>query len=119
MCMLLYVMQVEEVCRTALAADRGNILAYTFDLCQGSRSITLREFRLAVIDVLVGIYRSLPEPDYANVCFGLQSLNRPKEVAATLEKLCRGNTLNALQAFQIAFDLQETENQVCDPVVSI
>jgi 26S proteasome regulatory subunit N2 len=41
--------KVEEVCRTAIEASKVSILAYTFDLCQGSRNITLREFRLAVI----------------------------------------------------------------------
>lgn len=100
--------KVEEVCRTAIAASKEGILAYTFDLCQGARSITLREFRLQVIKVLVEIYSTLADPDYANVCFGLQYLDRPKDVAATLAHLCKGD---ALTAFQIAFDLQETENQ--------
>ena len=104
--------KVEEVCRTAIAARRESILSYTFDLCQSGRSITLREFRLSVIDVLVKIYATLPDPDYSNVCFGLQYLDRPVEVANTLDLLCRGDSLlRALQAFQIAFDLQETENQ--------
>ena len=109
-----------------------------------------REFRLEVIAVLVNQYGTLAQPDYSNVCFGLQYLNRPVDVSRTLDNLCRGrneinSTLfkraifyyyllfvpffhlpfvfffsskfvtgtseNALQAYQIAFDLQETENQ--------
>ena len=35
------------------------------------------------------MYGTLPQPDYTNVCFGLQYLNRPAEVAKTLENLCR------------------------------
>ena len=55
------------------------------------------------------LYSTLPEPDYTNMCVGLQYLNRPQEVASTLNHLCKGE--GYLQAFQIAFDLQETENQ--------
>jgi hypothetical protein len=66
---------------------------------------------LAVIEVLVEQYATLPNPDYSNVCFGLQYLNRPLEVAKTLDELCRGSLDGALQAYQIAFDLQEAENQ--------
>ena len=57
------------------------------------------------------MYGLLPEPDYSNVCHGLQYLNQPLRVVAVLEKLCRGSTEEALQAYQIAFDMQEAENQ--------
>ena len=49
-----------------------------------------REFRLEVISVLVNQYGTLAQPDYSNVCFGLQYLNRPADVAKTLDNLCRG-----------------------------
>ena len=41
--------QVEEVCTTAIAAGRSDILGYTFNLCQSARNIRPREFRLEVI----------------------------------------------------------------------
>jgi hypothetical protein len=48
------------------------------------------EFRLEVISVLVNQYGTLAQPDYSNVCFGLQYLNRPADVAKTLDNLLRG-----------------------------
>lgn len=99
------------MCTTAISAGRSDLLGYTFNLCQSARNIRPREFRLEVIAVLVTQYGTLPQPDYSNVCFGLQYLNRPAEVAQTLDNLCKGTLENALQAYQIAFDLQETENQ--------
>ncbi len=103
--------KLEEVCREAIKANKENILGYTYNLCQGARNVPNRDFRLAVIDVLVKLYGTLPDPDYSNVCFALQYLNRPYEVAQTLSRLCKGSETSALQAFQIAFDLQEAENQ--------
>lgn len=103
--------KVREVCDNSLAASHESILGYTFNLCQGARNIPSREFRLSVIDILVEVYGTLPEPDYANVCFGLQYLDRPEGVAKTLDFLCKGSLQHALQAYQVAFDLQETENQ--------
>lgn len=103
--------KVREIGSKAIEQGRPTILNYAFHICQSARNITPREFRLAVIDVLVELYGTLPHPDYANVCFGLQYLDRPADVAKTLEKLCRGTQEEALQAYQICFDLQETENQ--------
>lgn len=81
--------KVEEVVATAIAAGRSSILSYVFALCQNARNITPREFRLAVIDVLVRHYGTLTVPDYSNMCFGLQYLNKPEEVARILEQLLR------------------------------
>ena len=155
--------KVEEACAVAINAGKSDLLGYTFNLCQSAKNIRPREFRLEVISVLVKQYGTLAQPDYSNVCFGLQYLDRPADVAQTLDNLCRGScqinityfsistlltshvklsvceslhifpslplhstslkcrtvvfrlisgTLeNALQAYQIAFDLQETENQ--------
>jgi 26S proteasome regulatory subunit N2 len=103
--------KIDEVCSKSIAAGKESILGYTFNLCLGARNITSREFRLNVIEVLVKLYATLPNPDYSNVCFGLQYLNRPADVAATLDKLCHGSIEETLQAYQIAFDLQEAENQ--------
>lgn len=103
--------KVEEVIANAILANRNHILSYTFTLCQNARNITPREFRLAVIEVLVKYYGTLATPDYSNVCYGLQYLNKPKEAANTLMKLLNSNQEDSLLAYQIAFDLQETENQ--------
>lgn len=103
--------KVEEVVATALKAGREQVLGYIFSLCQNARNITPREFRLSVIEVLVKYYGTLAVPDYSNVCFGLQYLNRPKEAADTLVRLLKGTIEDTLLAYQIAFDLQETENQ--------
>lgn len=103
--------KVEEVVATSLKAGKNHILGYIFNLCQNARNITPREFRLSVIEVLVKYYGTLSVPDYSNVCFGLQYLNKPKEAADTLVSLLKGSIEDTLLAYQIAFDLQETENQ--------
>jgi 26S proteasome regulatory subunit N2 len=61
--------------------------------------------------LLVEQFRKLPDPDYGKVCLGLQNLGRASEVASVLSTLCRGREIDALKAYQIAFDIQETENQ--------
>ncbi len=103
--------KVEEVIATAVKCNKEHILSYAFNLCQGARNITPREFRLQVIEVLVKYYGQLSVPDYTNVVFGLQYLNRPQDAAKTLENLLQGSVEDSLLAYQIAFDLLETENQ--------
>lgn len=103
--------KVEEVIAEAVKAEKEHILGYAFSLCQSARNVTPREFRLSVIEVLVKHYGQLRNPDYSNVVFGLQYLNRPKDAAQTLEQLLRGSINESLLAYQIAFDLLETENQ--------
>lgn len=103
--------KVEEIINVALKYGKESILSYTYDLCQGARNISSREFRLNVMDVLTKSYLKLAEPDYSNMCFGLQYLNRPKEVAQALLNLVKGSLANALMAYQISFQLLETENQ--------
>jgi 26S proteasome regulatory subunit N2 len=103
--------KLEEVCKESITAGNEGVLGYTYDLCQGARNIPNRDFRLEVIDVLVRMYGTLEDPDFKNVCFALQSLNRPYEVAQTLYRLMKGSEASSLQAYQIAFDLQEAENQ--------
>ena len=103
--------KVEETVRCSIQAGKPQILEYAFHLCQSARNITPREFRLGVIEVLVRHYGTLAVPDYSNVVFGLQYLDRAKDVADTLDQLLKGSDEEALLAFQIAFDLQESENQ--------
>ena len=106
--------KVEEICRVALKSTNGkhNILSYTFKICLNARNIVSREFRLATIDVLVKMCDTeLGDSDYSNMCFGYQLLNRPKDCALLLNKLLNGTDEEALLAYQIAFDLQESEDQ--------
>lgn len=103
--------KVEEVIAKAIAKGRETILGYTFQLCQSARKITPRDFRLSVIQALVKAYGQLSIPDYSNVVYGLLYLNQPQEAASTLDRLLRGSQNDALLAYQIAFDLLETENQ--------
>ena len=69
--------KVEETISYALNSKYEKILSYTYDLCQGARNISSREFRMNVMDILVKSYMKLTEYDYANMCYGLQYLNRP------------------------------------------
>jgi 26S proteasome regulatory subunit N2 len=103
--------KVEEILAEALKYGKESILGYTYDLCQGARNISSREFRLSVMDVLTKAYGKLAEPDYSNMCFGFQYLNRPKDAAQALFTLIQGNQQNLLMAYQISFQLLETENQ--------
>jgi len=103
--------KVEEVIQQSIRSNREYILSYAFNLCQSARNVTPREFRLSVIEVLVRYYGTLLIPDYTNVIFGLQYLDKPKEAADTLDKLLKGSIEDSLLAYQIAFDLLETENQ--------
>ena len=50
--------KVEETCSKAIRSSKLSILSYTFDLCQSSRNITLREFRLSVIGNEFCFYKS-------------------------------------------------------------
>jgi 26S proteasome regulatory subunit N2 len=106
--------KVDEVCSQAIKhTNTHDILTYAFNLCANThtRSIQSRRFRLAVIEVLVKQYSTLAHPDYTHMCFGLQALNQPVDVAILLRKLCVCSEEDFLQACQIAFDMQECENQ--------
>eukprot|EP01031_Cornospumella_fuschlensis_P029294 gene29294-35366_t len=121
--------KVDEVVSMALKAGKEGILGYAFSLCQSARKVTPRDFRLSVIQILVQGYATLADPDYTNVATGLMYLNKPEEVAKTLDTLLKdgiqknreagsGGVSRAdlqdrslLLAYQIAFDLLETENQ--------
>lgn len=100
--------KVKEVIERA--SDKAGILDYTFRLCQ--QAVGSREFRLSVLEILVELYgRVHGEPDFSNVCQCLQHLDRPQHVAQILMALLHGTQDQALMAYQIAFNLVETENQ--------
>ena len=120
--------KIYEICTLAISNNYTSILNYTFEICQYTRSIISREFRLNVIKILVELYYTLPIPDYTNICYALQYLNKPEEVAKVLQTLVstanitndteKGHNYdpsvyenNILQAYQICFDLKEAENQ--------
>lgn len=102
---------LERTCNLAVSVGKDSVLNYTFNLCVEARNISSREFRSSVMEVLVKSYNALRVPDYANMCFCLQFLNQPTEIAKVLYDLIKSNEEKALIAYQIAFDLVETENQ--------
>ncbi|OQR88690.1 26S proteasome non-ATPase regulatory subunit, partial [Thraustotheca clavata] len=101
--------KVEESIRKS--TDVSSMLAYCFEVCR--TMVTNRAFRLQVIDVMVNVYKTLPVPEYSNICQCLQILDKHAEVAAILGDLVQFSAPldNALVAYQVAFDLAENESQ--------
>lgn len=64
-----------------------------------------------MLDVLVRVHQTVADPEYVAICQCLQFLNRASEVAQILDDLVRGPEEKALLAYQVAFDLVESENQ--------
>ncbi|CAM9153706.1 unnamed protein product [Pylaiella littoralis] len=99
--------KVEETIQKA--TDKPALLKYTFDVCQ--TLVTSRQTRLKVLAILVAMHRLVPEPDHVAVCKCLQFLGEAAQVAEVLKRLLRGSDESALLAYQIAFDLVESEHQ--------
>eukprot|EP00286_Rhodomonas_abbreviata_P028988 CAMPEP_0181315834 /NCGR_PEP_ID=MMETSP1101-20121128/15581_1 /TAXON_ID=46948 /ORGANISM="Rhodomonas abbreviata, Strain Caron Lab Isolate" /LENGTH=911 /DNA_ID=CAMNT_0023423057 /DNA_START=149 /DNA_END=2881 /DNA_ORIENTATION=- len=92
------------------SSDRANTLSYTLEAAQSL--ITSRLFRNKVLKVLVELYRTLETPDYQNICQCLMLLDNAKAVAAQLSELVKsGDEAQELMAYQIAFDLCESDMQ--------
>ena len=89
--------------------NKKALLAYTFSVCQAT--VENRNFRLRVLELLVKEYSNLPEPDFGNVCQCLQFLNQPGKVVEQLDTLLRSHQTDCLIAYQVAFDMVESENQ--------
>ncbi|KAF4317223.1 hypothetical protein BBO99_00008231 [Phytophthora kernoviae] len=99
--------QVKEC--LARSTDVSAALAYCFDICK--TVVSNRHFRLKVFEVMLTVYRSRPTQDYASVCQVLQMLDNHLEVSKILEQLVHGSDRDCLIAYQVAFDLNENENQ--------
>lgn len=84
-------------------------LSYCLKLSQ--TFVNSRHFRQDVLRLLVENYQRLQEPDYLSLSQCLMLLDEPQEVAKMLQALIRGDGRNASVAYQVAFDLFETENQ--------
>ncbi|CAM9245735.1 unnamed protein product [Chrysoparadoxa australica] len=88
--------------------DKPKLLAYTLEVCQ--TLVGSRELRLQVLRILVKLHREQPEPDQVAVCRCLQFLDEARLVAEILKGLIKGSEVDALLAYQIAFDLVESQN---------
>ncbi len=99
--------KIEEA--IARAPAKGALIAHIFQVSQ--TLILSRQFRLKVLDVLVQVHATIADPEYVSICQCLQFLNRAQEVAKILDDLLRGPEEKALLAYQVAFDLVESENQ--------
>jgi 26S proteasome regulatory subunit N2 len=93
-----------------VATDRAAILSYTLEACQTLAQS--RGFRDQVLKVLVAQYRQLDTPDYQSMCHCLMLLEDDKSVASLLSELIKKeNDDSELLAYQIAFDLCESDMQ--------
>lgn len=99
--------QVKEC--LARSNDVSAALSYCFEICK--TVVVNRHFRLKVFKVMLEVYRSRSTQEYASICQILQMLDDHDEVSKILDQLIRGSDRDSLIAFQVAFDLNENENQ--------
>ncbi|RHY32693.1 hypothetical protein DYB32_002344, partial [Aphanomyces invadans] len=99
--------KVEESIRRS--PDVSASLAYCFEVSR--TTVTNRDFRLQVLQVLVKLYQSLPAQEHTHICQILQLLDQHAEVATILQSLIASTLDETLIAYQVAFDLVENENQ--------
>ncbi len=85
------------------------MLSYCYQLCK--TVVQSRRYRNQLLTILVGLYKGLEVPDYLSMCQCLLFLNDSDSVAVCLDKLIRGDTKSAVMAYQVAFDLNENQNQ--------
>ena len=93
---------------------KAGLLNYTLDLCVGQQQLLhSREFRLEVVGVMVEVHQSMggEDRDYAAEVHCLQQLDKPPEAAAALKALLRGTEAKALLAYQLGFDIAESDHQ--------
>jgi 26S proteasome regulatory subunit N2 len=101
--------KIEEFITTG-DADVAEMLEY----CQTSAMTILssKAFREKVLQVLIKIYNSTSNVNYAALCQCYFFLNQPKEVAGILKNLLgKADKESHLLAYQIGFDVVDNENQ--------
>jgi len=101
--------KLEETLRRNPAASRAALLKYTLRMSQSL--VPNRAYRHRVFRVLIDAYRTLDEPDHSTICQCLMFLDDADGVAQVLIGLAREGGDAALVAYQIAFDLYETDLQ--------
>jgi len=100
--------KLEECINTS--SDRSDTLAYALEACQ--TLVTKRTFRNKVLKVLVELYRTLEIPDYQHVSQCWMLLEDAASVAGLLGNLVSsGNVDQEIMAYQIGFDLCESDMQ--------
>ncbi|CAJ0948679.1 unnamed protein product, partial [Mesorhabditis belari] len=67
--------------------------------------------RNSVLDLLLGIFSKMPNPDFVAMCQCLIRLEKPRDVALILSRLHGTDTEGELMAYQLAFDLYENATQ--------
>ena len=109
--------KLEESIAKGGAADLGEmlrLLRYTYDVCH--TFVASRDYRCEIMRVLARLYHGMATPEYSTVCQCFLYLDEPKEVATILHGLIASTASGsgddaALMAYQVAFDLCESENQ--------
>eukprot|EP00842_Homolaphlyctis_polyrhiza_P004849 jgi/Hompol1/5365/HPOL_004367-RA len=94
------------------AITKGNsreLFAYTHQA--NISTVQHLTFRNQIFRLLVKLYANLDTPDNMAISQCLVHVNDPVETAALLNKLIRGNDVETLTAYQIAFDIEENATQ--------
>ncbi|GAB4817108.1 hypothetical protein N2152v2_004154 [Parachlorella kessleri] len=82
-----------------------------YALTVSQKLLISREFREEVLRLVIRLYESVPSPDWLGICQCLTFLDDIQEVANILHKLLAGSEDNVLLAYQIGFELVESELQ--------
>jgi len=103
--------RLDQVERAILESnDVPGLLAFCFDFCRVH--IPNRGFRQTVLRILARLYRThCATPDFVNVCQCLQFLGDSTGVADVLLKLLKQGENEALVSYQVAFRIDENQNQ--------
>eukprot|EP00466_Bigelowiella_natans_P005314 jgi/Bigna1/92583/estExt_fgenesh1_pm.C_360002 len=99
--------RVEESIK--LSGDKPRMLSYCLKLCK--TTVNNRRYRNLLLRSMVKLYQGLANPDYLNMCQCLLFLNDHDSVADALDTLINGDESQAVMAYQVAFDLNENQNQ--------
>jgi 26S proteasome regulatory subunit N2 len=94
--------------------DKAALLNYTLDLCVGQQQLLhSRVFREQVLRILVDVHSSMADEDrdYAAEIQCLQHLDNAPAATEVLKTLLRGPEPAALLAYQLGFDIAESDHQ--------